>query len=281
MRRASRHGAPLPFAPRTTGPIGERPRRSFRRVVTLTNLGWRCSAANLRARFGFEQVRLLNDFGALARGLALLQPGEVRAIGGRREPVATAPLALLGPGTGLGVSGLIRRGARRVSLEGEGGHATLGAVDAVPSRVVELLDEWYGHASAERALSGAGIVNLYRASCAIHGRPFDALRADDITARGLEGSDPSCVDAGEWFLAFLGGVAGDLALTLGARGGVYIAGGIVARLGDWIERSAFRACFEAKGRLRAYLETIPTWMIEDPVATSLRGANDALDDEPH
>ncbi|HEX7637514.1 MAG TPA: glucokinase, partial [Burkholderiaceae bacterium] len=144
--------------------------------------------------------------------------------------------------------------------------------------VVALLRGKFGHASAERALSGSGLVNLYEALCALDGVPARALEPAGVSTEALEGADRHCVEAVDMFFALLGSVAGNLALTLGARGGMYIGGGIPPRLGDWIERSAFRERFVAKGRFRAYLETIPTWLIVAETSPALIGAARALDE---
>jgi glucokinase len=164
-----------------------------------------------------------------------------------------------------------------VPVVGEGGHATLAAADAREEEVLRWLRDEFRHASAERALSGAGIANLYRASCALAGRAAEDLDAVAITARALADSDRAAVDAVELFLSFLGGFAGNLALTLGARGGVFIAGGIAPRLGERIDRSSFRRRFETKGRFRPYLEAIATRVVLDATALALRGADAALD----
>ena len=248
-------------------------------TVTMTNLEWTISVEALRRRFGLERLLVLNDFAALALAIPALAPSEVRRVGGG-EAVAGAPVALLGAGTGLGVAGLLHAQGGILPIAGEGGHVTLAAADATEDRVVAWLRTRFGHVSAERALSGDGLVNLYQAGCAIAGRSAEALQAAAVTSRALAGSDADCHGAVEQFFAFLGGVAGDLALTLGARGGVYVGGGIVPHLGDWIARSAFRARFEAKGRYRSYLAAIPTWTIDGTAAPALRGANRALDDPP-
>jgi glucokinase len=246
-------------------------------TVTMTNLAWRVDAGDLQRRFGLERFVMLNDFAALARGLPTLGPDEVTQVGGGAT-VAGQPLALVGPGTGLGVSGLLAPQAAPVAVVGEGGHASLAAADAIEDRVLGLLRERFGHVSAERVLSGSGIVNLYRAGCELEGRAAADLGPAEITQRALADADTDCRRALDWFFGFLGGVAGDLALTLGARGGVYVAGGIVPRLGDAIERSSFRRRFEAKGRFESYLAAIPTWVIGDSTGPALRGANLALDD---
>jgi glucokinase len=156
---------------------------------------------------------------------------------------------------------------------------SLAPANAREDGVVQALRSRFGHVSAERVLSGAGLVHLHDALRAIDGLPAEPRSAPEITgATGLGAGEPTCVEAVALFFAFLGSVAGDLALTLGARGGVFVAGGIVPRLGTAIERSPFRGRFEAKGRYRAYLEAIPTAVIRDAPALALRGASASLDD---
>ena len=191
--------------------------------------------------------------------------------------LSPAPLALLGAGTGLGVSGLLPVAGGFVPVVGEGGHVSLGGANADEDRVIALLRDRFGHVSAERVLSGAGLVNLYQARCELAGVAAEALGAPEVGARALQGTDAQCRAAVEQFFDFLGHVAGDVALTLGARGGVYIGGGIVPQLGDWISRSRFRERFEAKGRFRAYLAQIPVKVVVATGAPALRGANQALD----
>jgi len=245
--------------------------------VVMTNRDWTFSIADMERRLGLERLLVLNDYAALAYALVGLRPEEVRRIGGG-EAVALAPLAVLGPGTGLGVSGLlVAPGGPPRPIVGEGGHVSLSAADDTEDRVVAILRRRFGHVSAERALSGPGLVNLYAASCELGGRPTEALQPEEITARARLGGDAGCRQAVDLFFGFLGSVAGDLALTLGARGGVYVAGGIVPRIVDMIAASPFRERFEAKGRYRAYLERIPTFVIGDSPGLALRGANAALD----
>jgi len=245
-------------------------------IVEMTNRDWTFSISDMRRRLGFDRLLVINDYAALAHALDGVRPDEVRQVGGG-EALEHGPLALLGPGTGLGVSGLLVAPGGRVPVVGEGGHVSLSAADEREDRVVAILRRRFGHVSAERALSGAGLVNLYAASCELGERQAEFLEPAEISARARLGSDPDCRQAVELFFGFLGSVAGDLALTLGARGGVYIAGGIVARLGDMIAASTFRRRFEAKGRYRAYLERIPTSVIVDASGLALRGADAALD----
>lgn len=248
--------------------------------VQMTNHHWSFSISAVRQHFGMERFLLINDFTALALALPALSPDEVVQVGGG-APVPNAPLGLVGPGTGLGVSGLLpaMAGHGAIPINGEGGHATLAATDDREEAVLRAMRQRFGHVSAERAVSGLGLVNLYDAVCAVDGVAARPLEAADITARALSGEDAQCVATLDLFCGFLGNVAGNVALTLGARGGVYIGGGIVPRLGAAFARSRFRRCFEDKGRFRPFLEAIPTYVV-NAKAPALLGAARALEELP-
>ncbi|HSB99479.1 MAG TPA: glucokinase [Burkholderiaceae bacterium] len=244
--------------------------------VRLTNHPWSFSIAELQRALGAQRCLVINDFTALALSLPLLGAGELRAIGDNaaRAPREGATLALLGPGTGLGVSGLLPVGGGW-PISGEGGHATLAAADDEEAALVACLRRRFGHVSAERVLSGQGLVNLYEAVCALDKHPARALDAREVTRAALDATDEHCVRAVRLFTGLLGGVAGNLALTLGARGGLYIGGGIVPRLGAGFDDALFRARFEQKGRFANYLEEIPAWVITASTP-ALLGADRAL-----
>jgi glucokinase len=244
--------------------------------VSMTNHPWSFSVRELQSALALDRLIVINDFTALALALPLLREGDLRAVGGGLARPG-APVALIGPGSGLGTSGLVPHGAAMVPLTSQGGHVTLAATDAAEEAVIAKLRQRFGHASAERALSGPGLVNLYRACCEVAGRTPQELEPDQVTQLALAGQDPMCREAVEVFFALLGTTAGNLALTLGALGGVYIGGGIVPRLGSMIEHSRFRARFEAKGRYASYLREIPTWVIEADFPPALLGAARALD----
>jgi len=246
--------------------------------VKMTNSDWAFSIEAVRREVGFERFLVVNDFTALALSLPGLEAEHVRQVGGgRTDPIA--PVGLIGPGTGLGVSGLLRtRDGHVVPLGGEGGHVSLSPANTREDAIVAVLRARYGHASAERALSGPGLVNLYEAICELDREAARVLDPAEVSSCALDGSDPRCVEAIEVFLALLGSVAGNLALTLGALGGMYIGGGIVPRLGDWVDRSAFRERFVAKGRFRPYLEQMPTFVIHASTSPALIGAARALDE---
>lgn len=247
--------------------------------VEMTNGDWSFSISALKRRFGFKRMAVINDFTALALALPDLPRTELRQFGGG-EPVKGEPIALIGPGTGLGVSGLLpgaRAGAWQ-PVHGEGGHVTLAAGNPREAQVIEVLRNRFHHVSAEHAVSGQGLEALHAALVHLAGTSTARapLAAPEISRRALQGGDPFCREALELFCSFLGNVSGNLALTLGARGGVYIGGGIVPRLGEAFTRSGFRASFEAKGRFRSYLAPIPVFVIHAAVSPALQGAARAL-----
>jgi glucokinase len=227
------------------------------------NRGWRFSRAALAEELGLAQLVLVNDFAAIAWALPSLRPDHVVKVGGG-EPAPRAPLVALGPGTGLGVSSVVPSPDGWTVVEGEGGHQTLAAADEDEARVIDLIRDEHGHCSAERALSGPGLVNLYQALGRRAGRGTPIATPQDVTALAQQG-EPLARKTRAMFFAMLGTIAGNLALTLGARGGVYVAGGIVPKFIDAFADSAFRSRFEAKGRYQWYMERIPTYVITDPL----------------
>lgn len=245
-----------------------RPRRAAVAVATpvtgdwiqFTNSSWSFSQEAARQALALEDLVIINDFTALALALPLLDSDERRAVGGG-EAVDKAPIALLGAGTGLGVSGLVWSKNHWIPLEAEGGHATFSATDEREWAVYQVLQQRFGHVSPERLLSGPGLVNVYTALAEIQGWQAEKLTPADITKRAMAGSCPHCVEVLELFCGALGTAAGNVVMTLGALGGVYIGGGIVPKLGDFFDRSPFRSRFEAKGRFSDYLTKIPTWVI--------------------
>ena len=235
---------------------------------SFTNSSWAIDGREMRDRFKFQTVRIINDFEATARSLPHLIEQDVRSLGGGRA-VAGAPRVVLGPGSGLEVAGLVEDGPRRIVVASEGGHATLPATSRREDAVIDHLRQRFGHVSAERALSGPGLENLYRAIAALDGTDAPSRDAAEITNTALQGTCPTSRATLDMFCAMLGGFAGNLALTYGARGGVYIAGGIAPRIVDYLAGSEFRQRFEQKGRFRPYLEAIPSQVIVHSTATFL------------
>jgi len=250
--------------------------------VVLTNSGWRFSRQQVQAQLGLGCLRVLNDFEALALALPHLSPAQCHAIGPAGSPLAGSALAVVGPGTGLGVAAVVPSAAGWLAVPGEGGHATLAPTNARESAVLVAARREFAHVSAERLLSGIGLPVLHRAVVAVDGSAADSARvlaapwtAEQIVEHGLAGADAHCSATIDLFCALLGGFAGNVALTFGARGGLYVGGGIVPRLGARFAASDFRARFEAKGRFAPYLRDIPTRLITDTLA-ALTGACAAL-----
>jgi glucokinase len=228
--------------------------------IRMTNHHWQFSIEALRRELGFETLLVVNDFYALARSLPHLQDGDkVQVGGGSARP--GAPLGLLGAGTGLGVSGLIPAGSSWTALSSEGGHVTFAPANELEVAILQYAWREFEHVSAERFLSGAGVELIHRALTHIQGLPPGTLTAPEISRRALSGECALSSQALDVFCGMLGCVAGNLAVTLGAQGGVYIGGGIVPRLGDRFAASPFRARFEHKGRFASYLAAVPTYVI--------------------
>ncbi len=247
-------------------------------LVQMTNHDWSFSQSALRQDLGLSTLRVLNDFTALALALPHLPANELRQVGGGAA-VPGAAIGLLGAGTGLGVSGLLPDGAGGwAPIAGEGGHVTLPAATARERVVMDALVARHGHASAERVASGTGLLETFLILCEADGvdaRAFTSAAA--VSEAAQHGQHPQALEALQMFCGVLGAVAGNLALTLGARGGVYIGGGVVPRLGAWFDTSPFRERFEAKGRFEGYLGEIPVWVITSPQSPALLGAACALD----
>ncbi|MBV8680870.1 MAG: glucokinase [Aquitalea sp.] len=228
--------------------------------VQMTNHHWAFSIEATRQALELTSLIVINDFTALALSLPHLPPSELVQVGGG-EAVAGSPLALIGPGTGLGVSALIPAPGGYMPLAGEGGHVSFAPFDEREAAIWRYARDRHGHVSAERLLSGPGLVLIYHALAALAGEAEQELSAADITARGLSGDCPRCRETLDAFCAMLGTAAANLALTLGARGGVYLGGGIVPRLIDYFKTSPFRPRFEDKGRFSAYMAGIPVFVI--------------------
>jgi glucokinase len=245
-------------------------------VVALTNLSWRFSIAELSKSLAFSRLKVVNDFAATAMSVPYLPRADLFTVG-PHFPEATGAIGVIGPGTGLGVGGLLPNAGQWLPWAGEGGHVSVPAVTPEEDAIVRVLRSRWGHVSAERVLSGAGLVNLYQALCEIGGVRPNSLSPADVTERAIRGTDPVCVQAFAHFCSILGTVAGDLALTLGATGGIYIAGGILLRFKEPFAASGFRARFESKGRLSGLLAKVPTHLILEESPALLGLANMALE----
>lgn len=251
--------------------------------IRLTNSPWAFSIEQTRRQLGLDHLLVINDFTALAMSIPTLGDSELRAVG-HGSAVADAPIALIGPGTGLGVSGLFRARDGWLAIEGEGGHAAFSPMDEREDAVLGVLRERHGHVSNERLLSGPGLVAIYEALCRLDHVAVLGMTPERVTELGVSEENLHCAEALDMFCAALGTAAANLALTLGARGGVYIGGGIVPQLGEYFSRSRFRTRFEHKGRFSPYVAHIPTRVIvaENPalrgLALALRQSFPADDD---
>ncbi|WP_422014326.1 glucokinase [Roseateles sp.] len=245
--------------------------------VRMTNYHWQFSIDEMRQRLGLDTLVVVNDFTALAMALPRLAEADVRQVGGgqaRRPSV----IGLLGAGTGLGVSGLIPAGEGWIALGTEGGHTNFGPRDERELDLLRYAWKSLDHVSYERLVSGPGLELIYRALADRHGMQVTPLLAPAITQRALDDGDPLCLETLDVFCGLLGTTAANLAVTLGSLGGIYIGGGIVPRLGEYFDRSPFRARFEDKGRFSDYVSAIPTFVITAEHAT-FKGASSILENQ--
>lgn len=235
--------------------------------VRFTNNHWSIDAAELSERFPAAHIRLLNDFEAIAYSLPLLGPGDLETIGLKGERIDSKRdfnVGVLGPGTGLGVAGLIGRGGQRFAIVTEGGHVGFAPETQMQFEVHRQLRERFQRVSDERLLCGPGLENIYWAIRKIHGKRSVRVDAAEIFRRAMDKSDIHATETLNLFYEALGQAAGNVALSLGAYDGIYIGGGILKRYPDLLKTSAFRTGFENKGRYRALMESIPTQLIIHP-----------------
>lgn len=245
-------------------------------IISMTNNGWVFSQSGLKQQLGIEQLSLINDYAAMAHAAPHLSDSEKLKLGSG-EPLAGFPVAVLGPGTGLGVSGLVNYQGHATPVVTEGGHVDFAPTNEQEIEILRFLLKRYEHVSAERLLSGMGLQNIYQALAAIQDRQVDVLTPAQISALAFESADPLALATIDQFCATLGSVAGNIALTYGAQGGVYITGGIVPRMLDQFSNSRFRQRFEAKGRFNKYMQSIPTYAVTAAQPGLLGAAAAALD----
>jgi len=269
---AKANGRPLEAAIAIAGPVtGD--------IIRMTNHVWQFSAAHTRQQLQLRRLIVLNDFTALAMAVRHLKGSDLEQIGtGKAQP--NAPIAVIGPGTGLGVSGLIPAGEHWIPLQGEGGHVTLSVMNERELAVLQQLQQRFSHVSAERVISGPGLVTLYDALCGVEGVMPEVLTPPEITKRAQEGTCRLCFETVSMFCALLGTMAGNLVLTLGALGGAYIGGGIAPGLGPMFTSSRFRDRFEDKGRFTDYVSRVPTYVIRAELPALLGLASAFTDPGP-
>ena len=232
-------------------------------LVQMTNLDWRIDAAQIQDEIGIEKVQLVNDFASVAWAIPLLQAADLHRVGGG-QAVDGSPAVVLGPGTGLGVAGYVPHAGGGSIVVGEGGHVSMPANTDREAEVLSAAHNELDHVSAERLLSGEGLERIYAILTRLDGLELPERSAAEITGAATAGECPVCGEAVDMFCDMLGTIASNLALTFGARGGVFIAGGIVPRIRDYFAASGFRHRFEAKGRFGGYLARIPTSIVMHP-----------------
>ncbi|WP_028863000.1 glucokinase [Psychromonas aquimarina] len=228
--------------------------------VVMTNLSWEFSKQALKEKLQLESLFVINDYTAISLAVPFVDEADKIKIGGG-EAVDGGVTAVFGPGTGLGVSHIIKSNNKWISLDGEGGHVSFASNTREQADILLLLQDQFGHVSAERILSGQGLVNLYHSLCRLDGKPPEFHEPKQVTKAALDGSCGLAVRSLTVFCQVMGAFAGNLALNLACSGGVYIAGGIVPRFVDFFTASEFRSCFEEKGRFKAYLSAVPTYLI--------------------
>ncbi len=230
--------------------------------IAMTNHSWAFSRAAAQAELGWQSLYVINDYTAIAMSLPHLDSQQVVQIGGGAV-VKGAPIAVFGPGTGLGVAHLVQVDGKWQALSGEGGHVDFAPTNEDEIALLRFLQKKYPHVSVEQILSGPGIVQLYQATCDRLQQPAVFTDAAQVTKAALDKSCPQAMATLASFCEILGSFGGNLALNLGAFGGVFVAGGIVPRFLSYLENSNFRHRFEAKGRFEGYNSRVPTFVVTE------------------
>ncbi|WP_168011784.1 glucokinase [Halomonas salinarum] len=244
--------------------------------VKMTNNAWAFSKTAVQQSLNLDLFKIINDFTAQALGVPHVAENDLVAVGGGSAQAHSIRL-VIGPGTGLGVAGVFPGQHAWIPLPTEGGHVTFAPTDEQEQNLLRHFRSRYGRVSVERILCGQGLLDLYCAHASLMGATPRFQSPAEVTAGAGEG-DAIAVDSVQRFLKILGDVCGDAALTIGARGGVYLCGGILPRLLDWLPDSRFRTAFADKGRMSAYNADIPIWVVTAPW-TGLLGAAEALHNE--
>jgi glucokinase len=225
-------------------------------AVALMNSPWRFSIAAVRGALGLDRLAVINDFVAQSLAVTRLAADDLVTIQAG-EPHGDRPAVVIGPGTGLGVGILMPDGATRRVLPSEGGHASFAPAAPLETEILRVLQGRFGAVSTERLVSGPGLVNIAQAIATVRGTTITVAEPADVTGRAAAGTCPICAEALEVFAHALGAAAGNLALALLARGGVYVTGGLCRRLGPLLDRDALVRGFLAKGRFEPLLRTVP------------------------
>ncbi|MGF0537833.1 glucokinase [Agrobacterium sp. ES01] len=233
--------------------------------IPLTNCDWIVRPKQMISGLGFENVLVVNDFEAQALAIATM-PDEYREPIGENVTGKQASRVVLGPGTGLGVAGLVYAQHRWFPVPGEGGHVDVGPRSRRDFEIFPYLIAIEGRIAAEQLLCGRGLVNIYQAVCKANGEEPTWTDPADVTGHGLAGTDRNAEETLSLFVTYLGRLAGDMALVFMARGGVYLSGGISQKIIPALKKPEFRAAFEDKAPHSAMMRTIPTFVVTHPLA---------------
>ncbi len=240
--------------------------------VNLTNLNWNFSIKEVTKTLHFSRLEVINDFAAYAFATSHVDKTHLRTLN-KGQSVDTSPIAVVGPGTGFGVAALAPQNGYFNILPTEGGHITLAAKTPLQAAIIETLNKEFSHVSIEKVLSGPGLINLYRGLAKVEGIAAPILSTEEITRYALISDDSLCHRTLALFTAWLGSVAGDLALSLGARGGVFLGGGILPRIVDFLLASEFMNGFVEKGPMKEYLQQIPVHLVTEGNSALLGAAS--------
>ena len=228
--------------------------------VQMTNLNWGFSIPGLRRQFGIDRLEVLNDFGALAYSTLHVRTSDLCVIHAG-TPIADAPRAVIGPGTGLGVAALVSTAGGWRPVTGEGGHMAFAPPKGKTAKILELVHRDMDHVYVETLLSGPGMARLHQARAIVEGKAVSPLSPEEITAHAVAGTDSACRETLDLFCHLLGRTAGDITLIYGARGGVYLGGGILPRIEDILQESTFMDGFQSKGLMSDYLANVPVYLM--------------------
>ncbi|MCR3756366.1 MAG: glucokinase [Candidatus Westeberhardia cardiocondylae] len=229
--------------------------------IAMTNHSWKFSIKNMKSNLNLDILEIINDFTAISMAIPMLNKQDIIQFGGNNA-IKGKPIAIYGAGTGLGVSHLININNKWVSIPGEGGHVDFASSSKEEDNILSILREEFGRVSAERVLSGPGLVNIYKAIVKSEGRSPINLLPKQITYKAIQKTCFDSIRTLTLFCTLMGRFGGNLALNMGTFGGVYIAGGIIPKFLKFFYKSNFRRAFEDKGRFKKYLENIPVYLIK-------------------
>ena len=231
-------------------------------LITMTNNSWQFSMQVVKQSFGFKRFEVLNDFAALANSVPhLAEDNLVEIVAGEDRP--GAPKVVIGPGTGLGVAGLVRCNGHWRPVPGQGGFTAYAPQNQREMAIAQRLQK-DSYLCTEDLISGRGLVTLFNTMALLDGVDIQASEAKDVSAMAFEQENPLALEALELFCAGLGTVAGDIALIYAAKGGIYLGGGILPRMVDYLKTSGFEARLKHRGKMTELINNIPVYLINHP-----------------